>query len=330
MTTSVEPFVGTTTVVKRSSELIVGGTAAPSAVAVMSDSLWTSWRSPTRSSRVSNFCDNCAGTTPVNLMVCFTRSVPSLDRLPSAINVDAVPSACAVNASGPASRPQVRRQNAIIAAIRCSVLRRLASTRYSLPLAPKGRDASPKSSMRTRAPRGPGVAGYRCACEPATVELSSVRTTPGRFTGLIRVRVLWRGRTARLAVRIGGLLPDLPPATVRTAVLRRRCFPVRTETSHARAAQEKSAAHAARGDDHHRPDRSGGVRDHWTELRSAERGLSKRQLPSSSAGEKPAADPSAANVRSSRAVDHRESVLQPDHAGTGALRFPANQRLNCQ
>src|SRR5512133_861621 len=329
MTTSVEPFVGTTTVVKRSSELIVGGTAAPSTVAVMSDSLWTYWRSPTRSSRVSNFCDTSAGTTPVNLMVCFTRSVPSLDRLPSAINVDAVPSACAVNASGPASRPQVRRQNAIIAAMRCSVLGRLASTRYSLPLAPEGRDASPKSSMRSRA-RSPGVPGYRCACEPATVEWSSVRTTPGRSTGLTRVRILWGGRTPRLAVRIGGLLPDLPLATVRTAVLRRRCFPVRTESSHARAAQEKSAAHAARGDDHHRPDRSGGVRDHWAELRSAERGLSKRQLPGSSAGEKPAADPRAANVRSSGAVDHQECVLQPDHAGTSALRFPANQRLNCQ
>jgi hypothetical protein len=50
----------------------------------------------------------------VKVMICFTRNVPSLDRLPSAMNVDAVPSADAVKASGPASKPQVKRQNVII------------------------------------------------------------------------------------------------------------------------------------------------------------------------------------------------------------------------
>jgi hypothetical protein len=48
------------------------------------------------------------------VIVCLTFSVPSFARLPSAMNVDAVPSACAVKASGPASKPQVKRQNAII------------------------------------------------------------------------------------------------------------------------------------------------------------------------------------------------------------------------
>ena len=84
----------------------------------MSESFWTYWRSPTRSSRVSNFCESSGGTAPVSVIVCFTFSVPSLARLPSAMNVDALPSACAGRASGPASRPQVRRQNAIIAPIR--------------------------------------------------------------------------------------------------------------------------------------------------------------------------------------------------------------------
>src|SRR5688572_29004667 len=68
------------------------------------------------------------------MIVCFTLSVPSFARLPSATNVDALPSACAGKANGPASKPQVKRQEAINAPIRWSVIGRLAGTRYSLPL----------------------------------------------------------------------------------------------------------------------------------------------------------------------------------------------------
>src|SRR4029453_14451425 len=147
---SVDPFVGTVTVVNRSSVVIVGCTSAPLTVAVISESVWTYWRSPTTSWRVSNFCDTSGGTAPVRVMVCFTFSVPSLARLPSAMNVDAVPSACAVNASGPASRPQAKRQNAIIDPTRRSVLSRLASTRYSLPLVVQSCRCMPKNGGQLR------------------------------------------------------------------------------------------------------------------------------------------------------------------------------------
>ena len=67
-------------------------------------------------------------------MVCLTVKVPSAFRLASTTNVAAVPSACAVVASGPANKPRVRKKKARMAPRRWLFLAWIASTTDSLPL----------------------------------------------------------------------------------------------------------------------------------------------------------------------------------------------------
>jgi hypothetical protein len=85
--------------------------------------------------------------------------------------------------------------------------------------------------------------GYRCACEPAAVERSSVRTTPRRTAARLKLRTIrWRHATRLAAERTNGrLLPGLYLATFRAAVVWGRSATIRTDTADACATPEEPA-----------------------------------------------------------------------------------------
>ena len=98
--TSVAPLVASVTVVNRSSEVMSGVTEAPPTDAVTSLMVCTYWRSPTRSSRVSNFCDSCGGTAPPNVITWLTLECSVGVQVGVDDEFEAVPSAYAGSARG--------------------------------------------------------------------------------------------------------------------------------------------------------------------------------------------------------------------------------------
>jgi len=174
--------------------------------------------------------------------------------------------------------------------------------------------------------------GYRCACEPAAVAGSSVRTAPiSSPTRLTSIWHLWVAR--RLAAdRTGGrLLPALsllrlrPLLTLRPAFLRWRRATVWTAAADACAAQAESASVPGPRHDHRCPGRASWTGDHWPQLKLVERGLPERGLPGSATREEPAADTGTSDVRRSRAIDHQQCVLRAERARAGALQLATDQ-----
>ena len=208
----------------------------------MSESFWTYWRSPTRSSRVSNVCESSGGTAPVSVIVCFTFSVPSLARLPSAMNVDAHCPRRALSRpaglradhrSGGRTRSSPRSDEASWGGWRA----RGTASHQSL----RGAAVSRKRDLGSR-PERTVAPGYRCACEPAAVERSPIRTTPEALRSkaprlmaamvprvqAVMVHARAGSRAYRLVATTRAIPPhasDSPPsaAECRSTVHRRRC-----------------------------------------------------------------------------------------------------------